>query len=54
MTLKKMKEMARKSYGQKVAGKPVEHIEVVGNKGVTHERPVGNNEKRDRYDDETD
>ena len=40
MTLKEMREMARKSYEKKTEGKPVEHIEVVGNKGVTHERPT--------------
>ena len=41
ISLKQMKEMARQSFGKKTEGQPIEHIETVGNKGVTHERPVG-------------
>ena len=49
LTLKQMREMARKSFERKNGNKPVEHIETVGNKGVTHERPTGpvHNEEED-------
>lgn len=40
MTLKEMKEMARKSFEQKNDSKgSMDYIEVVGNKGVTHVKP---------------
>lgn len=45
ISLKQMKEMARQSFGKKTEGQPIEHIETVGNKGVTHERPVSSTSK---------
>lgn len=39
MTLKEMKELARKSFKEKNGSKPLEHIETVGNKGVEHINP---------------
>lgn len=40
MTLKEMKEQARKAFEAK-NGPSTEYIETVGNKGVEHERPTG-------------
>lgn len=41
MTLKEMKEMARKSFAEKNGTTTTDYIETVGNKGVEHERPTG-------------
>lgn len=41
MTLKEMKEMARRAFEEKNGSKTTEYIETVGNKGVQHERPKG-------------
>lgn len=52
MTLKEMRELARKSFEKKQEGKPIEQIETCGNKGVTHEKPTGtqNDNKEDEED----
>ena len=54
MTLKEMRELARKSFEKKQKGKSIEQIETVGNKGVTHERPTGpvHNNNEEDYNDE--
>lgn len=39
MTLKEMKEMARKSYLEKNGSNTTDYIETVGNKGVEHIKP---------------
>lgn len=54
MTLKEMKEMARKAFEQKNGSTTTEYIETVGNKGVEHERPTGPAPKPRRKGEEDD
>lgn len=51
LSLKEMREAAKKAFESKVKG-PVEEVKVVGNEGSTHDpRKLVNNKKEDEEDE---